>query len=130
LFGEIKVITSDESVAYLEYKKMEVSRLDKRYKTVRTTVLFQNLSDELDLRKSYQALRPNLLHSVDATFVRLILTTLQNPIITIHDSFGMDIFNVDSLIIVANRVINLIASEVNEDVEKNNIIFKSKFILI
>ena len=105
---EIRVVTSDESEASLEYKKIIAVRYDKRLGEIRVTVVFNDVSETLDLKKSYQALRPNLLHSVDATFVRLVITRLPRAIITIHDSFGIDILNIDCLITTANHVINLL----------------------
>ena len=127
LAGEIKVTTPDHSHTYLEYKKSTSIRIDKKYKDLRFTIVFWDLSDELDIRKTYQSLRPNLLHSLDATLVRIILNKLPHPIITIHDSFGIDLLSVDLLIQTANIAFNLLQFE---GVGNNYTEHQSKFILI
>jgi hypothetical protein len=126
--GEIKITTSDQSNAYLEYKKTTVTRLDKRYKTIRFTMVFTDVSEELDFRKSYQSLRPNLLHSLDATLVRIVLNKLPKPIITVHDSFGIDILNVDLLIKITNVAMNSLSIDAASQQGTNQ--YYSKFILI
>jgi hypothetical protein len=45
----------------------------------------------------FRALRANLIHSFDGFIVRIITLRLTYPIMTIHDSFGIDILNVERL---------------------------------
>jgi hypothetical protein len=127
--GEIKITTADNSHAYLEYKKTNDVRMDKIYKSIRMTIVFQELSTEIDTRKSYQSLRPNLIHSIDATFVRIVLTRLPNPIITIHDSFGIDVLNTDLLIVVANYALNFLHDALNSN-EPSTPLIESPFCLL
>jgi DNA-directed RNA polymerase len=127
-YNQIRVITSDNSEAYLEYRKMLLIRMDKKYKRARTTAVFQAITEEVDLRKIYQSVRPNLIHSIDACYVRLVLSHLPTGIITIHDSFGIDVLRVDILINAANYAINNLVPEYLEEGERTN--FSSPYILL
>lgn len=127
---QLKITTSDKSNTYLEYNKSIFVRLDKRYKSVRFTMSFQQLTQDLDLKKIYQSLRPNLIHSLDATYVRLILNHLPYGIITIHDSFGIDILSVNILIKIANYSINNLNNLTPFSEMEAARQFASKFILL
>lgn len=126
--NQIRVVTSDLSEAYLEYKKMIDERLERRLGSVRITSLFSKPSGDLDLRKISQSLRPNIVHSVDACYVRLIIIYLPQAIITIHDSFAIDILNVHILINAANFAINHLVT--NQQADGLHYRFSSKFILL
>lgn len=102
----LKVTTTDNSEAYLEYLKTKIVRVDKIINNQRRTMSFTTLTSELDLKKIFTSFRPNLIHSLDATYLRLILQKLPYGIITIHDSYGIDILSVKLLIRIANEVIN------------------------
>ena len=80
--NELKITTSDNAHTFLEYKKTIKKRLYKRYLTSRFTMVFENLDLIVDERKTKQAFKPNLIHTLDATYVRNILSLLPNPIIT------------------------------------------------
>lgn len=89
------------------------------------------MTDDIDFRKTHQAFRPNLIHSVDATYVRLIIQFMPVNLITIHDCFGVDILNVNNLIECANKAINEVGCEVGLEraaISKKQ--FYSKFILL
>ena len=126
---EIKILTSDNCHAFLEYKKMIKNRLDKRFGGRRFTILFEDMGGEVDYHKTFQAFKPNLIHTIDATYLRFILTLLPEPIITIHDCFGIDILNMDLLIETANKAI-LEVGYYNGEKLLYKKIFYSKFILL
>jgi len=48
----------------------------------------------------FHAARANIIHSFDGYLVRRITLRLGYPIITIHDSFGIDILNTPLLITI------------------------------
>ncbi len=48
----------------------------------------------------FRAVRANIIHSFDGYLVRRVTLRLGYPIITIHDSFGIDILNAPWLITI------------------------------
>lgn len=128
--GEVEITTSDDSKAYTEYREITLIRLDKKYQNLRFSITFQSLSDNLDLQKIYRSLRPNLVHSLDASYVRLVVDRLPWGIITIHDSFGIDILNVSLLLNIANTAINELHLKEKFYLIRKSEILGSNFILL
>jgi hypothetical protein len=48
----------------------------------------------------FRAVRANIIHSFDGYLVRRVTLRLGYPIITIHDSFGIDILNIARVIVI------------------------------
>jgi hypothetical protein len=122
--------TNDFSEICLEYYKIKKIRKDKILNNKRITIQFDEVSDDLDERKSFRALRANLIHCLDASYLRLIINNYK-PLYTVHDSFGIDILSCDKLIEVANTSINKIYGYNDIYIYKNkHIKYYSNFILI
>lgn len=120
----LKIVTVDKSEAYLEYFQKKLIKVDKRVFRKRFTQVFYELDPTtVDIVTTYTAFRPNYTHSIDATYVRLILHKLDKGILTIHDSFGVPIFEVNLILKAANTAIN----ELNPTA---TVVFSSPFILI
>jgi hypothetical protein len=64
------------------------------------------LKETLDLKKTKQALKPNTTHAIDAALIRETLRDLNQPIITIHDCYGVNIQTIDETIFSINKNIN------------------------
>jgi DNA-directed RNA polymerase len=62
----------------------------------------------LDLKKTNNALKPNTIHALDAALVRLTINTNSYVIATIHDSFGASLYDVEGVINLVNKNLNLI----------------------
>jgi hypothetical protein len=93
--------TLDELIVNLEYYIFKKVRSDRIINETRTTITWHEISDTLDETKTYRALRANLIHALDATLARRVLLAYKYPIITIHDSFGIDILNQELIVLVA-----------------------------
>jgi hypothetical protein len=129
--GEIILSICDNSKVNFSYFVPIYWELDRIYKKKRTRAKFTYISTEIDKNKTMRALTANLTHSIDAVYVRYILLNLETPIITIHDCFGIDILNVNTLIEIANYSINKIHYSVDVGVNiKTNSNYYSKYILI
>lgn len=88
---------SDNSIIYLNYYKITYYRTDryiKKDKSSRLTIKLNKLNCTFDKNKTLRFLITNIVQGLDALFLRLILKKLNYLIITIHDSFGIDILNV------------------------------------
>jgi hypothetical protein len=57
----------------------------------------------------FRAIRANIIHSFDGFLVRRVIMRLGYPIITIHDSFGIDILNIESLLRITQEELNKLA---------------------
>lgn len=84
--------TPDDFIIPLDYYKVIRVRLD-RCILKRETIVWNDLSEELDQKKMFRALRANIIHGIDSLIVRTINLKLKYPIITVHDSFGIDILS-------------------------------------
>lgn len=58
----------------------------------------------------FRAVRANIIHSFDGYLVRSVTLQLGYPIITIHDSFGIDILNIPKLLDITQRELNKLAT--------------------
>lgn len=65
---------------------------------MRKSFIWGELTNELDEVKIFRSLRANLIHTLDGCLARGIILKLPHPIITIHDSYGIDILNINILI--------------------------------
>lgn len=115
--------TPDNSTVFYDYLKSIKLRKNRFIDGERKTVQFQQYINEIDEKKTKRAFKPNFIHSVDGTIVRIILKLYKIAISTVHDSFGIDILNVMVLIKLANIAMN----EINK---KNKFKFYSNFVLL
>jgi hypothetical protein len=72
------------------------------------------LGGGLNVKKTKQALKPNTTHAIDAALIRETLRDLRQPVITIHDCYGADIYAIDELIYSINKNINHIQASRQE----------------
>lgn len=97
---ELRFKTSGDFEMLLRYfELMDGRRLDLIIPgliTKRATYLTKMLSDIPDDTKTYRALRANITHFFDAYLIRKITVALNKPVITIHDSIGIDILNIQN----------------------------------
>ena len=120
---KILVWVTDDSTMNLDYYKIIYYRMDRYIdndKSTRSTIKFGELDDKFDKNKTLRALIANIAQGLDALFLRLIIKELDYPIITIHDSFGIDILRVNYLIKVANIAINKISYSFESDFKSFN----------
>ena len=96
--NNINYKTLDNLNVPLAYYKLNKLRLERLILTKRETIKWVELSEEVDEQKMFRAIRANIIHSLDGYLVRSITLSLGYPIITIHDSFGIDILNIPQLI--------------------------------
>jgi hypothetical protein len=123
---KINLKTTDRAIIPLVYYKIISYRLDRIIEENRSTIVFTDKSDLFDEAKTYRSIIANVTQALDALFLRLILLELNEPIITIHDSFGIDILNIYKLIEVANKAINKIFFSFEKNIEDDNIKYKYK----
>lgn len=128
--NKIIIWTSDKSSITLEYYSLINYRLDRIIQGERNTILYNKLSNNFDKLKTLRSAPANITQSLDALYVRLILNKLAYPIITIHDSFGIDILNIDILIEIANHSIKEIHFDFKPELTKNYKNYYSSHILI
>lgn len=129
---ELKIIMSDKSESDLVYMESKKIRLDKIINETRITLELQQLLNEISEKATFNAFLPNLIQSLDATYLRIILYSLPNAIITIHDCFGIDVLNTHVLVEVANMSVNRLNFEKLSDYFKNpfNVSYQSKFVIL
>lgn len=123
---KINLETTDRAIIPLVYYKIIFYRLDRIIEENRSTIVFIDKSNIFDEDKTYRSIIANVTQALDALFLRLIILELDQPIITIHDSFGIDILNIDKLIEVANKAINKIFFSFEKDLNENKINNKKK----
>lgn len=126
----LNFVTVDKSEANFIYLKEKIIRLDKIIFKKRTTLRLMVLSDEINTEKTFSSFLPNLIHCLDATYARLILSNLPYGIITIHDCFGIDILNTNNLVNSANFSINQLYFGLNGKKENFSLKFYNEFILL
>lgn len=90
-------ITSDEFIIYYDYYKIIKHRIDRIINNNRESIQWNVQTQEADTQKMFRALRANLIHSFDGLIVRQVTLELNYPIMTIHDSFGIDILAIPRL---------------------------------
>ena len=120
---EIKIKTKDNCEAFLQYFIKIPVKFDKRINKTRFTQIMYEMTDVIDQKSTINAFRPNYTHTIDATYIRIILSKLGYNVITIHDAIGIPLFDVDFLIKCANDSIN----ELNLNLD---IVVNSDFILL
>jgi hypothetical protein len=126
--GFIKTNICDNSQVDFSYFYPLNFNYDRIYKKKRTRIKFNFPSNNVDENKTIRAFIANLTHATDAVYIRYILENLNKPIITIHDSFGIDILSITDLINSANFSINRIYYL--NSLNKINTNYYSKYILI
>lgn len=101
------------SQKYLKVKKVRVSISVGKGKK-KTVILSQKLN-EMDNRAQVLALNPNIIHSLDASLVIILLSKYSNnmkPLVTIHDCFITHSNNMLNLVeILQDEFINLFEKE-------------------
>lgn len=127
---KLEIKLPDESLIFLQYNYLKKIRLDRIIQHTRKTIVFFTLDDKINDYKTCIALRANLIHSLDATYVRFVIKYLDYSIITIHDSFGIDILNVSKLIFIANKSVNAVGFiDELSFLDKNTVVYNSNYIL-
>lgn len=118
---KILIRTTDLSTIRLDYYKYINYRLDRIIEKKRSTIKYGYVDTNIfDEDKTFRALIANIAQGLDALFLRLIIKELEIPIITIHDSFGIDILRVSYLIKIANLSINKISYSFDSDFKSFN----------
>lgn len=103
-FEELRkyILESETGEANISYYKMKKSSIDKKYKinnqNRRITKLILVPTKALDIEAFNVASGANTAHFLDADEIRSIEIELGYSIITIHDSYLIDIFNCTNLI--------------------------------
>ncbi len=95
---QLHFITLDKLYIPLEYVKLTKQRVERIVLARRETILWSELSQDFDELKMFRAIRANIIHSFDGYLVRQVTLRLGYPIITIHDSFGIDVLNIADII--------------------------------
>jgi DNA-directed RNA polymerase len=84
-----------------DYRKFQGVRMDNMICGVRTQLMLQVETDELDARKQAQGIAPNFVHSMDASHLVLTVNRCVDNSITslamIHDSYGTHAADADGL---------------------------------
>ncbi len=100
------IIIEDISIS-LEYNKSISFRRDFMKNGVRRTIVYNVPVDIFYARKTYNALVPNIIHTLDAAYVRETLLEMNIYCIVIHDAFLIDFANADLLINTTKKTINI-----------------------
>lgn len=99
----------DDLAVPLAYYKPNKLRLERLILTKRETIRWAELSNSIDEQKMFRAIRANIIHSLDGYLVRSTTLCLGYPIITIHDSFGIDILQIPRLNQIAQTELTRLA---------------------
>jgi hypothetical protein len=102
--------THDNLWIPLEYVKLIKRRVERQILAKRETITWLSKSQEIDETKMFRAIQANIIHSFDGYLVRSVTTKLGYPIITIHDSFGIDILHIPQLIKITQAELDLLSS--------------------
>lgn len=105
---QITIQSSDKAIIHLHYLRGVLRRWSLQNNNARKTIQMYELQNKLDVKKTRQAIKPNTTHALDAALIRETLVDLDKSIITIHDCYGIDIFNIDSTLYSLNKNINRI----------------------
>lgn len=121
--AELKLKTSDTSVATLHYFDTAPHRLDVIWRGSRLTLTDVRRSTTINMRKTKRALKANIAHTADATILRNILTNHPGSIVAIHDSFGCSPYEITTLIKntqIAYRLLHLKQQNPKTKIPTNN----------
>ncbi len=77
-------ITADGFVSDISYTSIEAQRV----RAGNFNCVKQNGEKELDTVKTRGAMAPNLVHSIDATHLRMVINQCDHELVTVHDSIG------------------------------------------
>jgi hypothetical protein len=103
------IYLNDESHAFLHYYTKKGRRMNFQTKEGgRTTTVFWYLTQYIDIKKTSSALKPNTIHALDASLVRLTIYSSPYTIATIHDSFGAPLYDIENIINLVNKNLNLV----------------------
>ena len=80
----VEWITADGFVCQIEYTDIE----DFRVRAGAFNCVKAGAVGVLDEVKTVYAMAPNLIHSVDATHLRMVVNSLDHDLVTVHDSIG------------------------------------------
>jgi hypothetical protein len=98
--------TFDSNQIYLNYYTLTEKRFNiNNWENKRKTMIYFEPSSQYDKKQTIKALRANIVHTLDAQYARLLIN--KYSILTIHDSFGIDIFRICQLIDDANLIMKL-----------------------
>lgn len=118
----------------LNYFKFNRQRIERIILNRRSTIVFKTLTEEADDEKMYRALRANIIHCFDGYIVRRITVRLVDPIMTIHDSFGIDILRINLLLRVVREELSELAKlelfEIPKIKDKTLLSVTSNFVLL
>lgn len=129
--NRVEYITTDNMKIALEYFSLKTNRIQKKIKGKRETIVWNDYTEKIDEVKTFRALRANIIHSLDGTLVRQISCKLVKPIITIHDSYGIDILQIEELVEIARREYEFLSEHHKVILSENTkISIKSNFILL
>lgn len=87
-------IQDDFFVALKYYLLDKGARFDRIIGGERVSMVFHELTETYDAAKTRRALQANITHAFDAYVLRHIVLKMSLPLITIHDSIGVDILNI------------------------------------
>lgn len=105
---QVHYTTQDNLWIPLEYVKLTKQRVERLILTKRETITWLSKSQEIDEIKMFRAVQANIIHSFDGYLVRSVTTRLGDPIITIHDSFGVDILRIPRIIKITQEELALL----------------------
>ncbi len=108
--------SADKAIIYLHYQENTLKRWTVQRKNERKTIQMLELKEKLDIKKTKQALKPNTTHAIDAALIRETLRDLNQPIMTIHDCYGINIQAIDETIFSINKNINNVRRYRNQEV--------------
>lgn len=87
--------THDDFFIALKYFLIgKTSRFDRMILGERVTMVLNELSTNFNQEKTKRALQANITHTFDAYILRKIILIMDSPLITIHDSVGVDILQI------------------------------------
>lgn len=102
LFDDIELNDCIININYNVKKKKQHSHIQD---STRKTIQEYQLTDKINIKKTIKAYKANMTHASDSYTVRRIICEWNNPIITIHDAFIIDIENISVFIDIYNKII-------------------------
>lgn len=106
------IVCSHDSTITLTYYKQKNKTTDLIIicdnKKIRITKTFKEIDkNRIDQRASLEAIKANWVQNCDSIFLRDILKECNTNWFTVHDCFMVDILNISSFILKANKISNL-----------------------
>lgn len=107
-FFKKKIVTTYEDIEIndatttLSYKKKKKKQLSYIKNKKRYTLQEYETTENIDTKKTKKAFKANLTHTSDSEIVRRIIDKWENPLITIHDCFLVDLENINEFIDLYN----------------------------